>query len=368
MPAAFAVLAAAVPVRPPAESRTAAGRGAAGAELTGELRGTLDALRTAGGGDPQALAEVAGQMASLAAAIGPDGPTGAQWEAADSLRDRLLAAAGEAGAAALTDPEVLAAAGRATELIGDFAGMIEESGLRDSDAIAGVMNDSASLSQSLMFSGFDADALAQFRKLTGAGVGGVAEVVGNLTAEQKSRLAAAAAGSLATGGGPGELSESLPPELLAGVFDAVGRADPELLAKLAGVGPGTTPGRSLPPRAVSSPGMTDQARAFGTTAADRLPPSVAAAGGVVGTLLGGGIPGLDRLTGAAPPRPAAPTPAVPSEAVTLPTGRRLAAGRPVPPRLRGVVGRYFAATGADAGTAAGVAGAGGSGQTPPDPE
>ena len=158
-----------------------------------------------------------------------------------------------------------------------------------------------------MVSGFDADALAQFRELTGSGVGGVAEVVGNLTAEQKSRLAAAAAGSLAAGGGPGELVENLPPELLAGVFDAVGRSHPELLAKLAGVEPGSVPDRTPSPPAVPPPGITDQAREFGAAAAAKLPPSVAAAGGVVGTLLGGGVPGLDRLTGAAPPRPAATT-------------------------------------------------------------
>ena len=271
----------------------------------------------------------------------------------------------------------MAAVGRATELIGDFAGMVERSGLRDSDLIAGLLNDSAAFNQSLMFSGFNEETLAQFRELTGAGAGGVAEVMGNLTASQQAELAAAATAAFAGGGGPEELVNALPPDLLAGVFDAVGRTDPDLLAKLAGVEPGKLAARPpVPPAtrpttlAVSPPGITETARDFGAAAAGKLPPSVAAAGGVVGTLLGGGVPGLDRLTGGAPARPAAATPPGPAELpVPPPTpSRKLAAGRPVPPRLRGVVSRYFAASGGGSGDAAGVAGAGGSGQTPSNAE
>ena len=364
VPAAFAALAFAVPVGTAERAGTAADRGAAGAGLTAELRGTFDALRAAGAGDPAALMEVAAQIEALGDAIDDGGPTGAQWEAADSLRDRLLAAGAEAGAAALANPDLLAGAGRAADLLGDGAGLLADGGLLDSAAAAGLPD----------VAGLDPAMLGELRGLTGLGAGDAAGLAAGLSGEQRAGLAAAAAGMLA-GGGPGELVENLPPELLDGVFDAVGRTDPAALAKLAGVEPGDAPPPRpfsvlpSPPRSLTPP-VPDAARKFGMNAVAKLPPAVAAAGGAVGTLLGGGIPGLDRLTGASRPGPPAADARRP-ESPAPPARRGLAAGRPVPPRLRGVVSRYFAADpagpagGADAATPAGVAGAGGSGQTPP---
>ena len=376
VPAAFAALAWSVPVEHPAAARRAAGAGAAGAELTGELRGTLAALRAAGAGDPAALAAVGAQIKGLAGAIGEGGPTGAQWEAADSLRDRLLAAGAEAGAAVLSDPDLMNRAGRAAELLGDGAGLLADSGL--GELAADAMTDAAAAAGLPDLPGLDPEALDRLREVTGAGVGGVAEVMGNLSAGQKAELAAAATAALAGGGGPEELVNALPPDLLTGVFDAVGETNPELLARLAGVEPSRVPdasprfSRPPTPLAVSPPGITRRARDLGAAVESRVPPAVAAAGGVAATLLGGGIPGLDRLTGGSPPaRPAAGRPAR-TEPPPPPANRRVAAGRPVPPRLRGVVSRYFAAagggSGGTAGDAAGVAGAGGSGQTPPTAE
>lgn len=255
---------------------------------------------------------------------------------------------------------MLAGAGRAAELLGDGAGLLADSGLLDTDLVKNAAAAAAGLPD---LSGVDQAMLQDLRELTGLGIGGVADLAAGLTTEQKFQLAAAAAG-LAAGGGPEGLVESLPSDLLAGVFDAVGRTDPELLAKLAGVDPTRTPIRPPTSLAVSPKGMTGKALDLGATAAAKLPPSVAAAGGVFGTLLGGGIPGLDRLTGGAGSAAGNTPDRTRAEPAAPPPSRRLAAGRPVPPRLRGVVSRYFAAS----GDAAGVAGAGGSGQTPSNAE
>ena len=373
VPVAFAGLAATVPVAAPADDRAPVDRTVAGGRVTGELRDTLAALAAGGAADPAALARAGGELDALAAAIGAGGPTAAQWEAADALRDRLLAAAADGGAAVLSDPDLRAGAGRAAELLGDGAGLLADSGLLESD----LARNAAAAVGAPDPAAFDPAMLAQLKDLTGLGTAGVAALAEGLDADQQATLAEAGA-SLLAGGKIGDVVENLPPELLGGVFERIGETDPALMAKLAGVTPdrpngattaaaGSGPAGSLVGAVGAAgavpPALTDLAETAGDGLA--LPPVLATAGAAVGGVLSGQIPFLDRLTGGSSAAPGAVAPVVSGEAVApLPTpAAKVAAGRPVPPRLRGVVRRYFSA-----GPAGGFAGSGRTGQTPAPPE
>ena len=324
LPALFLTLAATVPVEEPAEERFV-DRSVAGDRLTDELRETFAALAADGAANPAALAGVGAEVESLAAAIGENGPTAGQLEAADALRDRLLGAAatlaGEDGADPARFGETLAAG--ADLLAG--SGLLESEPVRDAAAkLAGGAGGGGVLASLGELAGGDA---GQFAVAAEA-------LAGSLSAEDRAKLAAAGV-RLMAGGDPAEVVDSLPPGVLNGVFEQLGERDPELLARLTGAAAGTGP---VPPDGFALPSPPPALAA----AAGLLPPGVRAAGGFAGDLLAGRMPYLDRLTaGTTSLPPSAPARTGRIERAAVPS-RKVAAGRPVPPRLRGVVSRYFA--------------------------
>ena len=313
VPAAFAILAWTVPVAAPPAPRTAVDRTAAGGRLTGELRDTLAALAAGGTADPADLAWAAADLEELSAAIGAGGPTGSQLEAADALRDRLLGAAATPGGEDGGNAAALAGGlARGADLLAG-SGLLESDAVRDAAAAAG-LRDPAELRDLIEMAGANAEQLSTLAE--------------GLTAEQRTALAAAGA-RLAAGEDPAELVGSLPPDLLGAVGGAAG---PPL--------PPTTSPPSAPPAFAPPELPFELPAAAGGAASSLLPPGLAAAGAFAGTLFGG------DSGAAAPPRPAVAggeTAGAAAAPVAVPAApsRKVAAGRPVPPRLRGVVRRYF---------------------------
>ncbi|MEM9701342.1 MAG: hypothetical protein AAF907_02710 [Planctomycetota bacterium] len=351
VPSLFAGLAWVVPVGGEPVDRGPVDRTAATDRLTGELAETLAVLTNRPDADPAALAQAGADLRKLQQAIGDGGPTGSQLEAIDALRDRMLSAA--AGAAGDIDSAQLA------ETLGAGADLRAGSGLLES----GLVRDAA---ESL--GAPDPRLAADLLNAAGENREALAELAAGLSAElsPEERGALADLGSrLSAGENPGELFANLPPGTVERLTQAA--ADSGVLSELlasqtpeGGSSPGMTPGPALPsfdlPVALPETlGVTEDELNPAGVAAAALAPGFTGAVGTASDLLG-------RLTASAAmdggPRPNAdserdadaPSPAA-SERAGRPRApsRRLTSGRPVPPRMRGVVRRYF------------------SGQTPPAP-
>ncbi|QDT17735.1 hypothetical protein [Alienimonas californiensis] len=332
VPAAFALLAWAAPVESMTGQETAVDRTVAGDRLTGELAQTLAALADAGAADPAALARAGEDLRRLTAEIGEEGPTGSQLEAADALRERMLGAVAAAGA---TDG---ATVGRLADTLANGADLLAGSGLLESDAVrdaaaAAGLDDPARLRDLLAAAGENREALA--------------ELAAGLTDEQRSALAAAGADLLA-GGDPAGLLAALPPDVVAQVRAGADRPGPR---PAAGETPPTTP--HSPDRGLSVPALSlplpDGAADAGRLAARTFAPGLSAVSGLAGGLWSARPPAAGAASSPfTPSRPvesssvATETPAE-TTAGPAPPSQRLTAGRPVPPRLRGVVRRYFSA-------------------------
>ena len=323
-PILFAALACVVPVAE-AERTGPVDRSAAGDRLTDELADTLAALADAGAADPAALARVEDDLRRLTEQIGENGPTGSQLEAADALRDRML------GALTATDG---ASADRFAQTLAGGADLLAGSGLLESDTVRSVAS-AAGIDDPAALAG----ALEMMRENPEA----VQRLLGGLTDEQRAALLDAGR-SLAAGGDPQELLDSLSPELVEAV--TAGRPP----ADAAPPPPGASP---MPPRPVGSPAASfalpsglpspgPLADGPGALAARAFAPGLSAAASVAGELWSG-------RSALAPPALAAAEATKPVVERSAPPPAGVAAGRPVPPRLRGVVRRYF------------------SGQTPPSP-
>lgn len=311
MPLTFLCLAWALPVETDAERMEAPDRTVAGDRLTGELAQTLAALAAGDAADPAALARAEEDLRRLAGAIGENGPTASQLEAADALRNRMLGAV-----AGGTDG---ANVGRLADTLATGADLLAGSGLletdmvRDAAAAAGV-SDPAALGELLAAAGENREAIEQF--------------AASLTDEQRDALVAAGA-RFAAGDDPTDLLATLPP----GFSLPEGVDLPTELSR-----PSSSPGSPAGPladRVPSNLSIPDGATEIGGAAVRAFAPGLAATADLLGGFWpgGAGVPGPEApaVRPAPPPRLAGPP---------APT-RRLSAGRPVPPRLRGVVRRYF---------------------------
>ncbi|NNJ24575.1 hypothetical protein [Alienimonas chondri] len=322
VPTAFAALAWAAPIESGRESHRGVDRTVAGDRLTGELAETLAALAAGGNADPAALASAWEDLHRLEAAIGEGGPSGSQLEAADALRERMLGAVATSGfmegenAGRLADSLVAGA-----DLLAG-SGLLESDAVRDAAAAAGVP-DPAMLNELLATAGANREAIER--------------LAAGMTDEQRAALVSAGA-RLAAGETPTDLLEALPPGLAKTMARAVSDA---------GVGSPDTP--SFSPLAAAPPldlPLPDGASEAGTLAGRAFVPGFAAASDLANALWGGNVP----ATADSPPvTPAAVGSLVTAPAMDAPAtverpaspSQRIAAGRPVPPRLRGVVQRYF---------------------------
>ncbi|MFH5805939.1 hypothetical protein, partial [Alienimonas sp. DA493] len=307
VPAVFALLAWTAPVESMSGQETAVDRTVAGDRLTGELAETLAALADSATADPAALARAKADLQRLTVEIGEDGPTGSQLEAADALRERMLGAVAAAGT---WDGET--AAGLAGTLASG-ADLLAGSGLLESEAVRNAAT-AAGLD--------DPERLRALLSAAGENPDAILDLAAGLTEEQRTALAAAGAEALARQD-PEELLASLPPEL------AEALASPRAAESSPAPRPGG-PEPRLPPFDLPLPNGAAEA---GSIAAQALAPGLASAGRLA--------EGLWSARPAAPVRSAPPN----SPQVERPpaSSRRLTAGRPVPPRLRGVVRRYFSA-------------------------
>ena len=314
VPAAFLALAWAAPVDGTTGRARHADRTIAGDRLTGELARTLAALAGGAAADPAALARAGEDLRRLRAGIGEGGPTASQLEAADALRDRMLGAVAADGAA---DG---ATAGRMADTLAAGADLLAGSGLLESDAVrdaaaAAGVGDPAALGALLAAAGANREALA--------------ELAAGLTDEQRAALLDAGA-RLAAGGDPAEALAALPPAALAELTGASLVGSAAAPAVPAAPSPGGISFKLSVPA-----GVPAGAAAVGASAARTFLPGLTAAAEAAGGFLSNRVPAARPPVAVRErdPRSLEPRPPPPS--------RRLAAGRPVPPRLRGVVRRYF---------------------------
>ena len=336
VPMLFAGLAWTVPVGDVGDERNAVDRGVAGGRLTGELDDLLAGMGAAEAGDPAELARAGADLRALTAGIGENGPTASQLEALDALRDRMMGAAGASGGVSGERVERLAdGLSRGADLLAG-SGLLESDAVRDLAANVG-LRDPAEVQAMLEQVGANRETLKN--------------LAASLTEEQRGALAAAGA-RLARGEDPAELLAALPPETIAAVIgDRPGLLTPQPTGAGPPVGSGAPP--SVGPPAFANP-LPGGALELGGAAARLWAPGLASAADTAAGLFGTtrGAP----ETPADPPAPVADAPVAdapvadppgPTPSSIAPPGppagpvRSVAAGRPIPPRMRGVVRRYF---------------------------
>ena len=317
VPLLFFGLAWLVPMEGVGGSRDVADRGVAGGRLTGELEDTLAELAGAGAGDPAELARAGADLRALTAGIGEEGPTASQLEALDALRDRMMGAAGASEAVSDARVERLAEGlSRGADLLAG-SGLLESDAVRDLAANAG-LRDPAELQTMMEQIGENRETLQR--------------LAASLTDEQRGALAEAGA-RLARGDDPGELIAALPPETIAAVLgDRPGF--PTLPTAQGPIDAGPRPAAGAP--AIANP-LPEGALEVGGAAARLWAPGLASAAETAQALFGASGAAVE-----APPAPLAPV-ASTVRPIARPAApaRSVAAGRPIPPRMRGVVRRYF---------------------------